>query len=57
MKEEIIKVIEELRKEKRNFLQSVDLIINLKDFDVRKNSLNLFVEVPHIPSEKKVCAF
>ena len=57
MKEEIIKAIEELKKEKRNFTQSVDLIINLKDFDVRKNPLTLFIEVPHIPLERKICAF
>lgn len=47
----------ELRKEKkRKFVQSVDLVVNLHYYDVRKEALNTFLKVPH-PSEKKVCAF
>ncbi|MFA5485329.1 MAG: hypothetical protein WC260_03735 [Candidatus Pacearchaeota archaeon] len=47
----------ELRKEKkRKFVQSVDLIVNLHYYDVRKEALNTFLKVPH-PSEKKICAF
>jgi large subunit ribosomal protein L1 len=54
---ETIKVIQELRKEKkRKFVQSVDLIINLKNFDVRREALNTFVFIPH-GSEKKIAAF
>jgi len=34
----------------------VDLVMNLKNFDVRKEALNTFVSVPH-PSEKKLAAF
>lgn len=42
------KAIAELRKErKRKFDQSVDLIVNLKNFDVRREALNTFVFVPH----------
>ena len=54
---EIKKALEELRKEKkRKFDQTVDLIINLKNFDVRKEALNTFVGVPH-GGDKKLAAF
>ncbi len=56
-KEDIIKAIEELRKEKRKFSQTIDLIMNLRNFDIKKQSINLFIEVPYIIKEKKVCAF
>ncbi|NPE27074.1 hypothetical protein HNV12_03670 [Methanococcoides sp. SA1] len=54
---ETIKAIQELRKEKkRKFDQSVDLVMNLKNFDVRREALNTFVFVPH-GMEKKFAAF
>jgi len=54
---EIAQALAELRNEKkRKFVQTVDLVINLKNFDVRKEALNTFVTVPH-PREKKVAAF
>jgi len=54
---EIKAALAELRKEKkRKFTQSVDLIVNLKNYDVRKEALNTFVSVPH-GSEKKLAAF
>jgi len=54
---EIIKAIQKLREEKkRKFVQSVDLIVNLKNFDVRREALNTFLFVPH-GSEKKIAAF
>jgi large subunit ribosomal protein L1 len=54
---ETIKSIQELRKEKkRKFNQSVDLIVNLKNFDVRREALNTFIFVPH-GSEKRLAAF
>jgi large subunit ribosomal protein L1 len=49
-KENIQKALEELRKhEKRNFKQSLDLIIKLKDLDLKKpeNRLNQTVILPH----------
>lgn len=47
----------ELRNEKkRKFVQTVDLIVNLKNFNVRKEALNTFIFVPH-GSEKKLAAF
>lgn len=57
-KEKVIKALEEIRKEKkRNFNQSVDLIINLKDFDMKKDSVNLFVQLPHKIKDVKIGAF
>jgi len=54
---EIKKALAELRNEKkRKFVQTVDLVMNLKNFDVRKEALNTFVDVPH-GSEKKLAAF
>jgi large subunit ribosomal protein L1 len=54
---ETISVIQELKKEKkRKFVQSVDLIVNLKNFDVRKEALNTFITLPHA-GEKKIAAF
>ncbi len=54
---EIKKAIEELRKsEKRKFVQTVDLIVNLKEFDPRKEGVNSFAQIPN-PLDKNVCAF
>jgi len=53
---EISKALEELRKQKRKFMQSVDLIVNLQNFDVRKESINTFIQIPN-PSPKKICGF
>jgi large subunit ribosomal protein L1 len=55
--ENINKALEILRKEKkRKFVQTVDLIVNLENFDVRKEALNTVVNVIH-PNKKKVAAF
>lgn len=57
-KENILKALAELRKEKkRKFSQTVDLIINLRSFDAKKQSINLIADVPHKVKEKKVCGF
>jgi large subunit ribosomal protein L1 len=56
--EQLKKALDELRKEKeRKFDQSVDLIINLQKFDVKKNQINLFISVPHKIKDKKIGAF
>jgi large subunit ribosomal protein L1 len=49
----------ELRKEenKRKFDQSVDLIINLKGIDPRKDSVTVIVNIPHKIKDKRVCGF
>lgn len=55
---EFKKSLEELRKEKeRKFDQSLDLIINLQKFDPKRNSVNLFISVPHRVKDKKIAAF
>ena len=54
---EIKQALAELRNEKkRKFTQTVDLVMNLKNFDVRKEALNTFISVPH-GAEKKLAAF
>jgi large subunit ribosomal protein L1 len=54
---EIKDAIAELRKEKkRKFVQTLDVIVNLKEFDVRKEALNTFISVPHA-GEKRIAAF
>jgi|TARA_Y100000310_G_scaffold125312_1_gene124075 large subunit ribosomal protein L1 len=58
LKEDLKKALTELRKEKeRKFNQTVDLIINLQKYDLKKNPLNLFISVPYKIKEKKICAF
>ena len=58
MEEELKKALTELRADKqRKFSQTVDLIINLKKYDIKKNPINIFVRVPHKIKEKKICAF
>ena len=58
LKQDLQKALAELRKEKeRKFDQTVDLIINLQKFDIKKHSVNLFITIPHKVKEKKVAAF
>ena len=45
------------RYKKRNFDQTIDLIVNLKEFDVRKHSFNLIVTTPNKIRNKKVAGF
>lgn len=57
-KENILNALKELRKEKkRKFAQTLDLIINLKNFDVKRQSINTVISVPHKIKDSKVCAF
>ena len=53
-KEKLKKALTELRKEKqRKFDQTLDLIINLQKFDVKKSQLNLIITLPHKIKDKK----
>lgn len=56
---EIIEMIKKAREraEKKNFSQSVELVVTLKDIDVKKGfALNEIVSLPHPPSKKSsVC--
>jgi len=60
-KEDILKTIGELRKnsKKRNFVQSFDLIINLKDLNLKKEGerVDSFFSLPNSFKELKICAF
>ena len=58
LKEDLKKALSELRKGKeRKFDQTVDLIVNLQKFDLKKTPINLFVTVPHKIKDKKIGAF
>lgn len=55
---ELKKGLSELRKTKeRKFDQTVDLIVNLQKFDIKKSNVNLFVNVPHKVKDKKIAGF
>ncbi|MDO8467733.1 MAG: hypothetical protein Q7S56_02190 [Nanoarchaeota archaeon] len=41
----------------RKFDQTIDLIVNLQKFDIRKNSINSVVGIPNKIKDKKICAF
>ncbi len=43
--------------EKRDFDQTLDLVINLKSFDTQKESVNTFVILPHAYKKKSIAAF
>ncbi len=56
--DDLMLALKELRKnEARKFKQTVDLIVNLQKFEVKKNPLNLFIRIPHKSKDKKVAGF
>ena len=58
LQEQLKTALFELRKGKeRKFDQTVDLIVNLQKFDVKKNQVNIFVSVPHKVKNKKIAGF
>lgn len=55
---ELKKGLSELRKTKeRKFDQTVDLIVNLQKFDIKKSNVNLFASIPHKIKDKKIAGF
>lgn len=55
---EVKEALAELRKlEKKNFDQSIDLIVNLKGIDMKRENVNAVVALPHKVKDKKVCGF
>lgn len=54
---EKLRNVEQQRKEQRKFDQTLDLIINLKEFDVRRQAFTVFVSLPKQFKEKKIAAF
>jgi large subunit ribosomal protein L1 len=58
MKMKLKEALAELRKnEKRKFEQTIDLIINLKGIDVKRDNVSVIINLPHKFKEKKVCGF
>src|SRR3989344_8266256 len=58
-KEQIQKALQEIKKQpQKKFVQSYDLIINLKDHDIKQNPLDFFANIPFPKGKKiKVAAF
>jgi len=55
---ELKQAIAEIRKaEKRKFDQSIDLAINLKGIDIKKDNIATVITIPHKVKDKTVCAF
>jgi large subunit ribosomal protein L1 len=58
IEEKLKNALIELRENKdRKFDQTVDLIVNLQKFDVKKTPLNIFISVPHKIKEKRIAGF
>ncbi len=56
-KERIVKALGQLKESKRKFTQSYDLIVTLKDMDIKTQPVDAFVVLPHPRgNEIKVCA-
>ena len=57
-KGKILEAIKKLREsEKRKFEQTVDLIINLKSFDIKRDNVNVMITLPHAIRKPKILAF
>lgn len=55
---DVVKKLREIGEEKkRNFEQTVDLIINLKEFDIKKSAFNLFIHLPNKITDRKIAGF
>jgi len=59
IEDNFLKAIEKIKssEKKINFDQTVDLIINLKEFDVRREAFNIFISVPNKIKNKKIAGF
>jgi len=57
--EKFLKALKQLRQteKKVNFDQTVDLIVNLKNFNLKRDSFNIFVQVQNKIKDKKVAGF
>jgi len=53
--QEALKKLKENKK--RNFDQSIDLIVNLKNYNAKKNPLNLWIDLPHKIKDVKIAGF
>ena len=59
IEDNFLKAIEKIKssEKKINFDQTIDLIINLKEFDVRREAFNIFISVPNKIKDKKIAGF
>ena len=59
IEENFLKAVEKIKasEKKVNFNQTVDLIINLREFDVRREAFNIFISVPNKIKDKKIAGF
>ena len=58
LNKDLEKALVELKKEKQiKFDQTVDLIINLQKFDLKKSQVNTFVSLPYKIKDKKIAGF
>lgn len=54
----IEEALKEIRKSKeRKFDQSIDLIINLKAIDLKKDNISIIAQIPNKIKERKICGF
>lgn len=53
---EILQALQELRKnsKKRKFSQAIDLIINLKEINLKKDKVESFITLPNTPKKTKI---
>lgn len=56
-KEKLLEVIKKLKSDKRKFVQSIDLICNLKGVDLKKENITFSIVLPHKIKNKKICFF
>ena len=59
IEEKFLKAIKEIKKSEKkvNFDQTIDLVINLKNFDIRREAFGLFITLPHKIKDKKIAGF
>ena len=55
---ELNQALQEIRKtEKRGFDQSIDLIVNLKGVDIKRDNISTIITLPNKVKDKRVCGF
>ena len=59
LEQEIKKALETLKAnvKERKFDQTVDLIVNLQKYDLKKTPINIVINVPHKSKDKKIAGF
>jgi large subunit ribosomal protein L1 len=54
---ELKQALTELRKSTRKFKQTIDLIVNLNGVNVKRDNINIIINIPYKIKDKKVCGF